>query len=128
MARKDHPGLSIEAEAACDAAGSGTVGTAAAEGCGASEVLPPQRPSRPRLKGTTMTTTAIRLSLIGAGEHIAACRLLGTDDYSNAEYAEAVSAVRESGAGERYADRVLGVDVDALIRGVEADHGESICQ
>jgi hypothetical protein len=75
-----------------------------------------------------MTTTAIRLSLIGAGEHLAACRLLGTDEYSDAAYVEAVSAVRESGAGEAYADRVLGVDVDALIGAVEADDGELICQ
>ena len=71
-----------------------------------------------------MTTTATRETLIGVGEDLAARRLLGRDDYTDAEYIEAVSAAREVGAGERYADRVLGVDVDRLIRGVEQEDND----
>jgi len=58
--------------------------------------------------------------LIGVGEHVAAIRLLGAN-YSNAEYVEAVEAARATGAGAAYADAVLGVDVDALLRGVAED-------
>jgi hypothetical protein len=59
-----------------------------------------------------------RQTLISSGEHIYAVRKLG-DSYSPDEYLEAVDLARASGAGEHYADRVLGVDVEELLRGVE---------
>ncbi|MFL5960124.1 MAG: hypothetical protein ACJ75G_07680 [Gaiellaceae bacterium] len=72
-----------------------------------------------------MSETATRATLTGAGEHLAAVLRLG-DDYTNAEYIREIEAAREAGAGELYADRVLGVDVDALLRGVEQDDGDAI--
>jgi hypothetical protein len=72
-----------------------------------------------------MATTATRQTLIGAGEHIAACLLLGAD-YSDDEYIEAVTAARLAGVGEAYATKMLGTDVDALVRGVEQDSDEAI--
>src|SRR6266568_3326924 len=81
------------------------------------------RPARRVPDGGRATTNATRATLIGTGEHIAACLRLGAD-YTNAEYIEEVTAAREAGAGEDYANRVLGADVDA--RGVEADDGEAI--
>jgi hypothetical protein len=72
-----------------------------------------------------MTTTATRETVVGTGEHIAACLLLGAD-YSDDEYIEAITAAREIGVGEAYANKVLGTDVDALVRGVEQDNGEAI--
>jgi hypothetical protein len=67
-----------------------------------------------------MATTATRETLIGTGEHIAACLRLGAD-YSNDDYIAAITAAREAGVGEAYANKVLGVDVDVLVRGVEQD-------
>jgi hypothetical protein len=67
---------------------------------------------------------AVRETLKGTGEHIAAERLLGAD-YSNAEYVDAITAAREAGVGEAYASKVLGVDLDAQIHGVEYD-GDAI--
>jgi hypothetical protein len=61
-----------------------------------------------------MTTNTQRATLISSGEHIhAVCRLGPT--YSAEQYLEAVELAREVGAGEAYADAVLGVDVDALL-------------
>jgi hypothetical protein len=70
-------------------------------------------------------TTATRATLTGVGEHICAVLRLG-DNYTDAEYIEAVTAAREAGAGELYADQVLGSDVEALIRGVEQDDAETL--
>jgi hypothetical protein len=72
-----------------------------------------------------MSTTATRQTLIGTGEHLAACLLLGAD-YSDDEYIEAVTAAREAGVGEAYANKMLGSDVGALVRGVEQDDGKPI--
>jgi hypothetical protein len=62
----------------------------------------------------------VRETLISSGEHIGAIRRLG-DDYTDAEYVEAVTAARAAGDGAAFADACLGVDVDALLRGVESD-------
>jgi len=70
-------------------------------------------------------TTTTRETLIGTGEHIGACRLL-SDDYTNDEYVEAITAAREAGIGEAYANAVLGKDVDALLRGVDSDKDDVI--
>jgi hypothetical protein len=71
-----------------------------------------------------MDSRATRETLISTGLHIGATHRLG-DSYSNAEYMEAVDAARKAGDGERYADRVLGVDVGSLLHGVE-DDGEAV--
>jgi len=65
-----------------------------------------------------MTTTATRETLIGAGEHIGASRLL-SDNYTDAEYVEAIMAAREAGIGEAYANAILGKNVDTLLHGVD---------
>jgi hypothetical protein len=73
-----------------------------------------------------MTVTAAqRASLASSGEHIFACLLLG-DDYTNDEYIEAITAARQAGIGAAYATKMLGTDVDALVRGVEQDSDEAI--
>lgn len=59
-----------------------------------------------------------RQTLISSGVHIGAVRRLG-ETYSTEEYLGAVEAARAAGDGERYADAVLGADVDELLRGVE---------
>ena len=61
-----------------------------------------------------------RKTLISSAEHMAAERLLGTD-YTDEEYVVAVEAAREAGVGEIYADGVLGVDVDRVIKAVRKD-------
>jgi hypothetical protein len=66
-----------------------------------------------------------RETLISTGLHLGAIRLLGRDDYTNAEYVEAVEAARAAGIGTTYADKVLGVDVDAVVKGVVEDEGET---
>ena len=68
--------------------------------------------------------TATREMLVGTGEHIYAVLQLG-DEYSTAEYVEAVTAAREAGVGEAYATKVLGVDVDLVVKGVVEDEGET---
>jgi hypothetical protein len=65
-----------------------------------------------------------RQTLVSSGEHIYAVCKLG-DSYSVAEYLEAVDLARAAGAGERYADACLGVDVDSVLRGVDQDSGEA---
>jgi hypothetical protein len=65
-----------------------------------------------------------RATFISTGQHIGAVRRLG-ETYSNEEYAAAVEAASLAGDGERYADAVLGADVDALLRGVE-DGGDAV--
>jgi hypothetical protein len=72
-----------------------------------------------------MTTTATRETLVGVGEHICAVLRLG-DDYTNEEYISEITAARAAGVGRAYADRVLGVDVDEVIRDVEQDDSDSI--
>jgi hypothetical protein len=67
----------------------------------------------------------VRKTLISSGEHIGAIRRLG-DDYTDAEYVEAITAARAAGDGTSFADACLGVDVDALLRGVEEDDGSAI--
>jgi hypothetical protein len=74
-----------------------------------------------------MDTTAQRETLVGTGEHIAAVLMLGSD-YTNELYVEAITAAREAGAGEAYADKILGTDVDSLVTGVEQDRGQEIVQ
>jgi hypothetical protein len=61
-----------------------------------------------------------RQTLISSGQHIGAVRRLG-ETYSTEEYLAAVEAARDAGDGERYADAVLGVDPDVLLRGVEEE-------
>jgi hypothetical protein len=63
--------------------------------------------------------------LASSGEHVYAVLKLG-DDYTREEYIAAITAAREIGVGEAYANKVLGTDVDALVRGVEQDNGEAI--
>jgi hypothetical protein len=62
----------------------------------------------------------IRRSLVSSGEHVGALRRLG-ETYSTEEYLVAVEAARDAGDGDRYADAVLGTDVDDLLLGVESD-------
>jgi len=68
-------------------------------------------------RASTMTTTATRATLEGAGEHICAVLRLG-DNYTAREYIDAITAAREAGVGEAYANHVLGTD-GTLVRGVE---------
>jgi hypothetical protein len=80
---------------------------------------------------SNMTDTATRETLTSTGEHLAghvAATLAFGKHYSDEEYIRAVNAARRHGAGERYADRVLGADVDALLRGVDEDDGEATCR
>jgi hypothetical protein len=72
-----------------------------------------------------MTTTTTRETLVGVGEHICAVLQLGSD-YTNAEYISAIADAREAGVGPAYASKVLGTDVDAIVRGVEQDDGDAI--
>jgi len=58
-----------------------------------------------------------RQTFISTGQHIGATRRLG-ETYSNQEYLAAVEAASLAGDGERYADAVLGGDVDNLLRGI----------
>ena len=71
-----------------------------------------------------MTTASQRAQLISSGEHIYAIRRLGAS-YDVEEYLGAVQDARDFGAGEAYADAVLGVDVGSLLRGVSEDGGEA---
>lgn len=64
-----------------------------------------------------MSTASQRATLVSSGEHIYAVRRLG-ENYSDAEYLRAIQAARDVEAGERYADSVLGIDVDAIISDV----------
>src|SRR5438128_1069526 len=70
-------------------------------------------------------SAATRETLVSTGLHVGACRRLGAV-YTNDEYLEAVEAAREAGDGTAYADRILGTDVDELIRGVEQDDGDAV--
>jgi hypothetical protein len=70
-------------------------------------------------------TTALRETMLSTGVHIGAVRRLG-ETYSTEEYLVAVERARDAGDGEAYANRVLGVDADELIRGVEQDDGNAI--
>jgi hypothetical protein len=72
-----------------------------------------------------MASAAQRATLAGSGEHIAAVLMLGSD-YTDEQYLEAIEAAREAGVGEAYADKILGTDVDAFVRGVDQDSGEAI--
>jgi len=65
-----------------------------------------------------------RKTLISSGEHVGAIRRLG-GSYSVEEYLLAVQAARDAGDGVAYADAVLGVDVDSVLRGVSEDGGEA---
>jgi hypothetical protein len=67
-----------------------------------------------------MTNSTLRASLVSSGEHIHALCRLGTS-YSAEEYLQAVELAREVGAGESYADRVLGPDLDTLLSATEQD-------
>jgi hypothetical protein len=66
-----------------------------------------------------------RKTLISSGEHLAAVLKLGGDSYTAEEYLEAVDLARARGAGERYADAVLGVDAEPVLRGAVEDDGEA---
>jgi hypothetical protein len=46
--------------------------------------------------------------------------------YTDDEYVEAITAARAAGIGPAYATKMLGADVDALLRGVEQDSGQAI--
>jgi hypothetical protein len=70
-----------------------------------------------------MSTTTQRVQLVSTGEHVYAIRRLG-DSYTAEEYLRAVKAARDAGDGEAYADAVLGVDVDSVLRGVTEKGGE----
>lgn len=75
--------------------------------------------------------TTTRATLVSTGEHVAghvAARRRFGEDYSDAEYVEAVEAARMRGAGEEYANLVLGVDDDAAVAGVEQHGGEDVVQ
>jgi hypothetical protein len=65
-----------------------------------------------------------RQTLISSGQHIGAIRRLG-ETYSTEEYLRAVEAARDAEDGERYADAVLGADVEDLLRGAE-DGGDAV--
>ena len=69
-----------------------------------------------------MNATDQRETLAGAGEHIAAVLLLG-NDYTPEEYIEAITAAREAGIGPAYAEKILGTDSEALVRGAVEDSG-----
>lgn len=66
-----------------------------------------------------------RQTLISSGQHIGAVRRLG-ETYSTEEYLVAVEAARDARDGERYADAVLGPDVDAIVTGTQRDGGEEL--
>src|SRR5882724_10550204 len=68
-----------------------------------------------------MTTSTQRATLVSTGLHLYALRRIGKKSYSAEEYLEAAEAAREAGDGERYADQVLGPDVDALLSATEQD-------
>jgi len=68
-----------------------------------------------------MTTSTQRATLVSTGLHLYALRRIGKQSYSAEEYLEAAEAAREAGDGERYADQVLGPDVDALLSATEQD-------
>jgi hypothetical protein len=71
-------------------------------------------------------TTATRETLISTGVHLGAIRRLGSS-YTADEYLAAVDAAQAARDGEAYADACLGVEVDALLRGVESeDDGEAV--
>lgn len=53
-----------------------------------------------------------------------ALRQLG-DAHSVEQYLDAIQAARDVGAGEAYASACLGVDADAIVKGVTEDDGES---
>src|SRR5947207_10362500 len=68
-----------------------------------------------------MTTPTQRATLISSGEHVYALRRLGKPSYSPEEYLQAVEAARDAGDGERYADAVLGPNLDTLLSSTEQD-------
>ena len=68
-----------------------------------------------------MTAPTQRATLISSGEHVYALRRLGKPSYSPEEYLAAVEAARDAGDGERYADAVLGPDLDTLLSSTEQD-------
>jgi hypothetical protein len=91
-------------------------------GCGSV----PERSRRVNaIEETVGAWPSVRATLRSTGVHLGALRLLGRDDYSRAEYIEAVTLAEEVGIGEAYATACLGPDVDALLRGV-ADEGEEV--
>jgi len=61
-----------------------------------------------------------RALLTSSGEHIHAIRKLGSS-YDAEQYLEAVTEARDVGAGERYADAVLGPDLDMILSATEQD-------
>ena len=65
-----------------------------------------------------------RKTLVSSGVHLGAVRRLGSS-YTPAEYLAAVEAARCADDGEAYADAVLGVDVNEVLRGVTEDGGEA---
>jgi hypothetical protein len=67
-----------------------------------------------------MSTTTLRATLIGSGEHAAAVCKLG-DSYSPEQYLEALDLARATGAGERYADACLGSPADDSLTAVDQD-------
>ena len=71
-----------------------------------------------------MSNNSTRATLVSSGIHLGAVRRLGSSSYDVDEYLAAVEAARDAGDGEQYADRVLGIDVDAIITGTEQDSGE----
>jgi hypothetical protein len=78
-------------------------------------------------KETKMSATdqRHRALLISAGEHAYALKRLNKASYTVEEYLQAVELSREAGDGERYADSVLGPDVDLILSGTE-DEGDEL--